>query len=54
VDLINNVLTVVGDNYGYHHLAQSIANYERKLAHVSDSVAVMYCDIIITTEGITK
>ena len=65
VDLINYVVTVVGDDYEYYNyeyynldyeyynLAQNIANYERKLAQVSDSVAVIYCDII-TTEGITN
>jgi len=53
VDLIDNVLTVVGNNYEYHDLAQTIANYKLKLAKVSDSVAVIYCDII-TTEGITN
>jgi len=53
VNLIYNVLTEVGHtgSYEYHSLAQNIANYERKLAQVSVSVAVMYCDII-TTEGI--
>ena len=51
MDMINNVLVVVGISYEYHTLARDIANYERELARVSASIVVVCCDII-TTEGI--